>query len=143
MRNRHFQRVIKEKLKDYQLLVVSNREPYIHNRKEDQIECMRPASGLTVALGPMMRACGGVWIAHGSGSADRETVDNNQKTNVPPENPHYELKRVWLSKEEEEGYYYGFSNEARPSSSILMQRMNLPKPLKGLLKWHLTICTGG
>lgn len=93
MRKRHFQRVIKEKLKDYQLLAVSNREPYIHNWKEDQIECMRPASGLTIALDPMMRACGGVWIAHGSGSADRETVDNNKKAKVPPENPYYELKR--------------------------------------------------
>ena len=112
MRKRHFQRIIKEKLKDYPLIVVSNREPYIHNWNEDRIECLRPASGLTVALDPMMQACGGVWIAHGSGSADRETVDNNQKTNVPPENPHYELKRVWLSKEEEEGYYYGFSNQA-------------------------------
>ncbi|PIV24929.1 MAG: trehalose-6-phosphate synthase [Deltaproteobacteria bacterium CG03_land_8_20_14_0_80_45_14] len=112
MRKGHFQRVIKEKLKDYQLLVVSNREPYIHNWKEDQIECIRPASGLTIALDPMMRACGGVWVAHGSGTADRETVDNNQKVRVPPEDPRYELKRVWLSKEEEEGFYYGFANEA-------------------------------
>ena len=112
MKKKHFQRVIREKLKDYQLFIVSNREPYIHNWKEDQIECIRPASGLTIALDPMMRACGGVWIAHGSGTADRDTVDNNQKVRVPPEDPQYELKRVWLSKEEEEGYYYGFSNEA-------------------------------
>jgi len=71
MKKKHFQRVIREKLKDYQLFIVSNREPYIHNWKEDQIECIRPASGLTIALDPMMRACGGVWIAHGSGTADR------------------------------------------------------------------------
>jgi len=112
MKKKHFQRVIKEKLKDYQLFIVSNREPYIHNWKEDQIECIRPASGLTIALDPMMQACGGVWVAHGSGTADRETVGNDQKVRVPPEDPQYELKRVWLSKEEEEGYYYGFSNEA-------------------------------
>ena len=112
MKRRHFQRVIKEKLKEHPLFVVSNREPYIHNWIEDRVECIRPASGLTIALDPMMRACGGVWVAHGSGSADRETVDNNQKVKVPPEDPQYELKRVWLSKEEEEGYYYGFANEA-------------------------------
>ncbi len=112
MKKRYFQRLIKEKLKDYLLIIVSNREPYIHNWKEDRIECIRPASGLTIALDPMMRACGGVWIAHGSGTADRETVDDNQKVRVPPEDPRYELKRVWLSKEEEEGYYYGFANEA-------------------------------
>lgn len=112
MKKKHFQRIIKAKLKDYQLFIVSNREPYIHNWKEDQIECIRPASGLTIALDPMMRACGGIWIAHGSGTADRETVDENGKVSVPPEDPHYGLKRVWLSKEEEEGYYYGFANEA-------------------------------
>lgn len=99
-------------MKGYSLLVVSNREPYIHNWNEDRIECIRPASGLTIALDPMMRACGGVWVAHGSGSADRETVDHTQKVRVPPEDPQYELKRVWLTKEEEEGYYYGFANEA-------------------------------
>jgi alpha,alpha-trehalose-phosphate synthase [UDP-forming] len=112
MKKRNFQRVIKRKLKDYSLFVVSNREPYVHNWKEDQIECIRPASGLTAALDPVMQACGGLWIAHGSGSADRETVDGDQKVRVPPEDPRFSLKRVWLSKEEEEGYYYGFSNEA-------------------------------
>jgi len=111
MRKRHFEKLIKEKLKNYRLFVVSNREPYIHNWKEDQIECIRPASGLTIALDPMMRACGGIWIAHGSGTADRETVGIDQKVRVPPENPQYELKRVWLSREEEMGYYYGFANE--------------------------------
>jgi len=112
MRRRQFQRLIKEKLKDFRLFVVSNREPYIHNWNENKIECIRPASGLTIALDPMMQACGGIWFAHGSGTADRDTVDSNQKVWVPPDNPQYELKRIWLSKKEEEGYYYGFSNEA-------------------------------
>ncbi len=112
MKRRQFQRIIREKLKGLRLFVTSNREPYIHNWNEDKIECIRPASGLTVALDPMMQACGGIWFAHGSGNADREMVDLNQKVKVPPWDPQYELKRIWLSKEEEEGYYYGFSNEA-------------------------------
>lgn len=112
MKRKQFQRVIKDKLKGLQLFVISNREPYIHNWNENKIECIRPASGLTVALDPMMQACGGVWFAHGSGTADSEMVDLNQKVRVPPWDPQYELKRIWLSKEEEEGYYYGFSNEA-------------------------------
>jgi len=98
MRRRQFQRLIKEKLKDFRLFVVSNREPYIHNWNENKIECIRPASGLTIALDPMMQACGGIWFAHGSGTADRDTVDSNQKVRVPPDNPQYELKRIWLSK---------------------------------------------
>ncbi len=112
MKKRQFQRIIREKLKGLRLFVISNREPYIHNWNENKIECIRPASGLTVALDPMMQACGGIWFAHGSGTADREVVDLNQKVKVPPWDPQYELKRIWLSKEEEEGYYYGFSNEA-------------------------------
>jgi trehalose-6-phosphate synthase len=93
------------------LVVIANREPYIHQRKDDRIEVIRPASGLVTALEPILRQCGGLWIAHGSGSADMEVVNERNEIAVPPENPTYTLKRVVLTKEEEEGYYYGFSNE--------------------------------
>ncbi len=93
------------------LFLVSNREPYIHTREGQNIKCIVPAGGLVTALDPVMRACDGVWMAHGSGDADRETVDADDKLRVPPEEPAYTLKRIWLSKEEEDGYYYGFSNE--------------------------------
>ena len=93
------------------IIVVSNREPYIHISKGDHIEINRPASGLVTAVEPVMRACSGTWIAHGSGSADRATVDRNDRTMVPPNNPEYTLRRIWLTEEEEKGYYYGFSNE--------------------------------
>jgi trehalose 6-phosphate synthase len=92
-------------------MVVSNREPYIHNHKDGDISLQIPASGLVSAMEPVMRACGGVWIAHGSGSADRETVDRNDRVAVPPNNPAYSLRRVWLTEEEQDGYYYGFANE--------------------------------
>jgi trehalose-6-phosphate synthase len=94
-----------------QICVVANREPYIHNRKGKKIEVVRPASGLVTAMEPIMRACSGMWIGHGSGSADRESADRHGIILVPPEQPEYSLKRVWLSREEENGYYYGFSNE--------------------------------
>jgi trehalose 6-phosphate synthase len=93
------------------IIVVSNREPYIHVRKEEHIEVNRPASGLVTAVEPVMRACSGTWIAHGGGTADRETVDANDRVMVPPAKPEYNLRRIWLSREEEEGYYYGFANE--------------------------------
>lgn len=93
------------------LLVVSNREPFMHIRNGSLIECIIPAGGLVTALEPVLRACGGVWIALGSGDADRETSDSKGKLLVPPEDPSYELRRVFISKQEEEGYYYGFSNE--------------------------------
>jgi len=104
--------LVKEKLSDYLFIVVSNREPYIHSFSERKISWHMPASGLTVALDPVMQACGGTWVAHGSGEADREVVDEKNRVKVPPDNPLYNLKRVWLSKEEEQGYYHGFSNEA-------------------------------
>src|SRR5881296_1387753 len=93
------------------LVVVSNREPVSHVRKGGRIQTLTPASGLVTAMDPMMRACGGVWVAHGSGDADRETADARGRLAVPEDDPRYTLRRVWLTKEEEHGYYYGFANE--------------------------------
>lgn len=104
--------VARERLSGQKLIVVANREPYIHYHDGDDIRCMIPASGLATALDPVMQTCHGVWIGHGSGDADRETVDERNHVSVPPENPSYVLRRVWLTKEQEQGYYYGFSNEA-------------------------------
>ncbi|HSD59806.1 MAG TPA: trehalose-6-phosphate synthase [Burkholderiales bacterium] len=103
--------ILHEDLKGDDVLVVSNREPYIHVRRDDGIEVQNPASGLVTALEPVMRACSGTWIAHGSGSADRDTVDHQDRVAVPPGKAAYSIRRIWLSKEEEAGYYYGFANE--------------------------------
>lgn len=106
---------IRQTMGERNLVVIANREPYIHQfvdrNKDEQIEVMRPASGLVTALEPILRQTGGIWVAHGSGSADQVVVDSNDEVRVPPNRPKYSLKRVWLSKEEEQGYYYGFSNE--------------------------------
>src|SRR5689334_4685741 len=105
-------RILRQDLKGDEVLIVSNREPYVHVRRKDNvIEIQRPASGLVTALEPIVRACSGTWIAHGAGNADRETVDKNDHVMVPPEHPSYRIRRVWLSQEEEQGYYYGFANE--------------------------------
>jgi alpha,alpha-trehalose-phosphate synthase [UDP-forming] len=102
---------LRGKLGESRLFVVANREPYIHKHQGKNVEAIVPASGLVTALEPVLRACDGTWVAHGSGDADRETVDKHDRLRVPPDDPRYTLRRVWLSKEEEEGYYYGFSNE--------------------------------
>jgi trehalose 6-phosphate synthase len=105
-------RILRQDLKGDEVLIVSNREPYVHVRRKDNIvEIQRPASGLVTALEPIVRACSGTWIAHGAGNADRDTVDKNDHVMVPPERPAYRIRRVWLSPEEEQGYYYGFANE--------------------------------
>jgi trehalose 6-phosphate synthase len=104
--------VARTRLGGARLVVVANREPYLHVRDGEDIRCLKPASGLTTALDPVMRACRGVWVAHGSGDADRVAADADGRVRVPPERPAYTLRRVWLSKEEEQGYYYGFANEA-------------------------------
>lgn len=103
--------LLREELAGDEVLVVSNREPYIHVRTGKGIEVHRPASGLVTAVEPVMRACSGTWIAHGGGSGDRESVDRNDRVQVPPSRPSYTLRRVWLSQEEEQGFYYGFANE--------------------------------
>lgn len=103
--------ILRGELKGEEVIVVSNREPYIHQYVGKQVEVGRPASGLVTALEPVMRACSGTWIAHGGGSADRAVVDRRDRIAVPPEHPAYRLRRVWLSEDEEAGYYYGFANE--------------------------------
>jgi alpha,alpha-trehalose-phosphate synthase [UDP-forming] len=104
--------LVKTKLADRLFIVVSNREPYIHILEGGEAHCIVPASGLTVALNPVMKACGGTWVAHGSGDADRQVVDDKDRVLVPPNSPSYTLRRVWLTKEDEAGYYLGLSNEA-------------------------------
>jgi trehalose 6-phosphate synthase len=121
--------VLGPQLTSTKLIVVANREPYMHvrgpapsrrrwlrwlgsRRDRTAVSWLRPASGLVTALDPVMRACGGTWIAHGSGSGDRDVVDERGRVAVPPDKPVYTLRRVWLTPEEEEGYYYGLSNNA-------------------------------
>jgi trehalose 6-phosphate synthase len=102
--------VARTRLDGAKLVVVANREPYIHVYDGDEIRCMKPASGLTTALDPVMRVCGGVWVGHGSGNADRRVADSEGRVAVPPEDPSYTLRRIWLNKDEEQGYYYGIAN---------------------------------
>lgn len=99
-------------VKDRPIFALSNAEPYMHRRVKGKIEWSVPAGGVVTALDSVMAATGGIWIAHGKGDADRDVVDKDGKIKVPPEEPRYTLKRVWLTDEEVRGYYNGFSNEA-------------------------------
>lgn len=103
--------VLQDVLSGDEIIVLSNREPYSHVYTPQGIRVKRPASGLVTAVEPVMRACSGTWIAHGSGDADRATVDQLDHVAVPPEQPFYTLRRIWLTPEEEQGYYYGLANE--------------------------------
>ncbi len=102
---------VRSKLGDRPFFVVSNREPYMHSYRGKNVEVTVPASGLVTAIEPILRTCKGMWLAHGSGDADRANVNERNCLPVPPDEPQYTLKRVWLTKEEEEGYYFGFANE--------------------------------
>ena len=94
------------------IILVSNREPVIHEQTAHGIRAVRPASGLVTGLEPIIKAVHGTWVAHGSGPADRKVVDQNSRVGVPGEMPEYYLRRVWLTRQEEAGYYYGLSNNA-------------------------------
>jgi trehalose-6-phosphate synthase len=102
---------VRKRLENGRLFVVSNREPYMHMRHGKSVDVVVPPSGVVTAIEPILQVCDGTWIAHGSGDADLETVDEHDRLRVPPEDPRYSLRRVWLNPEEEEGYYYGFANE--------------------------------
>ncbi|MCM8782217.1 MAG: trehalose-6-phosphate synthase, partial [Candidatus Omnitrophica bacterium] len=108
-KRKDLQQLVKEKMGDYLFIVVSNRQPYSHTIKKGKAICQRGAGGVITALDPVMQACNGLWVAFGDGDADRKVTDKEGKIKVPPEKPAYTLKRVWLTKEEENGYYYGYS----------------------------------
>lgn len=94
------------------LIVIANREPYAHEFDEDgKVVVRQPASGLVTGIEPMLRACGGTWIAHGGGSADRASADPMGRIAVPPGTPEYTLRRLWIEEETYERYYSGFANE--------------------------------
>jgi alpha,alpha-trehalose-phosphate synthase [UDP-forming] len=103
--------LLRTQLRGDEIIVVSNREPYIHEKASDSVIVRRPASGLVTAIEPVMRACSGTWIAHGSGSADRQAVDQHDRVLAPPGRGEYTMRRIWLTEQEERGYYYGFANE--------------------------------
>jgi trehalose-6-phosphate synthase len=131
---------LQSKLQGDALFVASNREPYMHvfDEKDHSIRVLVPASGLVTALEPVLQACAGTWVANGSGNADREVVNKQDQLRVPPHHPTYTLRRVWLSEEEDRGYYEGFSNEGlwplchiahtrplfRPGDWMYYQRIN-------------------
>ena len=103
--------VLQTQYADDEIIVVSNRQPYSHERRGDEIVVAQPASGLVTALEPVLRAASGTWIAHGSGSADVEVSDREGRVQVPPDQPAYTLRRIWLTTEQVRGYYEGFANE--------------------------------
>jgi alpha,alpha-trehalose-phosphate synthase [UDP-forming] len=102
---------VQTRLGGSRLFAVSNREPYEHSHRNGGIECSVPASGLVTAMEPILRACDGTWVAQATGDADRDTVDEYDRVRVPPGHPQYSLRRVWLTDEEEKGFYFGFANE--------------------------------
>ncbi|MFC1576711.1 trehalose-6-phosphate synthase [Candidatus Omnitrophota bacterium] len=160
------QKALKQKLENYRFIVVSNREPYIHEYSGKKVKWVKAISGLVIALDPVLQASEGIWVAYGSGDADKDAVDKDDCVRVPPDNPKYTLKRIWMDKEEENGYYYGYSNQALwPLSHISYQKpsfdehhweyykkinkrfaeavcgmMNSDKSFVWLQDYHLTLC---
>ena len=100
----HMPHKMEQYLEGRTLILLSNREPYEHVRAEGDagpddaaaVTLRRPPGGLVSALDPTMQRTHGTWVAWGSGSADREHVDEHARVMVPPEDPSYTLRRVWL-----------------------------------------------
>ena len=103
-------RLVASALAGDQIIAVSNRAPYTHERVNGVPRITQPASGLVTAVEPVVRACAGSWIAHGSGAADHEFVDAADVWQAPPAAGGFRLRRVWLTPDEQLGYRDGFSN---------------------------------
>jgi alpha,alpha-trehalose-phosphate synthase [UDP-forming] len=109
-------------LRDRTLILLSNREPYEHRKTEGALDVRVPPGGLVSALDPTMQATRGIWVAWGSGNADAETADSEGRIQVPPDDPSYTLRRVFLDDADIDGYYLGFSNRSLwPLCHLLVQ----------------------
>jgi trehalose 6-phosphate synthase len=118
-----FNRLIKEKFENINLIIVSNREPIVHEFYGKKIKANLSIGGLTIALEPIMKNLHGTWIAYGGGSADKAVTDSYNKIKLPEGEETYTLKRLFLSKEDINGYYYGYSNSALwPLSHIVYRQ---------------------
>ncbi len=126
--------LVRSRLRGMRFIAVSNREPYIHRMTHGRAECIQPASGLTVALDPILRATGGTWVAHGSGDADRAAVDARDHVDVPPGDPSYTLRRVWLDKQLESEYY---STDSPTQASWPLCHVAFHQPVFRLKDWEL------
>jgi trehalose-6-phosphate synthase len=105
--------VLRRSLPARRFTVVSNREPYEHywDDAADEVAVRRPAGGLVAALDPLMQTVGGLWVAWGSGDRDRDEVGAGDRVRVPPEDPGYTLRRLWLNQQDVNQYYYGYANQ--------------------------------
>ncbi len=112
MDKREIVRLLEASFPERKLVLLSNREPYVHRAIPRGFVCEKQAGGVAIALDPVMQMAGGTWIAWGSGNLDKRFVDENDKVKVPPQDPKYALKRVWLTEDEVENYYLGFSNRS-------------------------------
>ncbi|MEF9438585.1 MAG: trehalose-6-phosphate synthase, partial [Candidatus Mariimomonas ferrooxydans] len=123
---------IEENFSDKNLVIVSNREPYVHKKIGANIKTENPAGGLSVSMDEVLKAVGGTWVAWGSGSSDRESVDRKNCVRVPPNDPRYTLKRVWLNSNEIDNYYHGYSNQVLwPLCHIALDKVYFKKKY-----WH-------
>ncbi len=123
----HLKQTIQQKMSDYMLVIVSNRQPYSHVQKGGKLVCQRQPGGVVTALDPVMQAAGGLWVAAGTSAYDRKSADAMGKVMIPPENPAYTLRRIFLTKEETDAYYYGYCNQGLwPLSHIAYTRPVFP-----------------
>ena len=119
------QDLMKEKLAKYKFIIVSNRQPYVFDYVGRKVKCTKTIGGLVTAMDPVMQASEGVWVAASSGDADNSVIDKNNIVKVPPEKSAYSMKLINLTKNEEQGYYYGYSNQALwPLSHIAYRQPN-------------------
>ncbi len=103
---------IAEQLAEHGLVLLSNREPYEHVRTPEGVTVRSPAGGLVSALDPILCRVAGTWVAWASGDADADVVDDSGRVAVPPDDPRYTLRRVWLDPSDVNDYYLGFANSA-------------------------------
>jgi len=92
------------------LILVANRLPVVLNKSRSGWRVRSSSGGLVTALAPVLKNRGGLWIGW-PGVLKIEDVDMDELLSIGSRRAGYDLKAVFLTPEEVEKFYYGFSNE--------------------------------
>ena len=123
------QDLLRNTLPDAEIIAVSNREPYIHNRSPNGIVVQTAGERLGVGAGTDHAR---VWRRLDRARQRQRRPGNGRQTRphprAPEASPAYTLRRVWITEEEQDGYYYGFANEGLwPLCHIAFVRPIVPR----------------
>ncbi len=95
----------------YKVIIAGDGQPRAHVKVDGELVMKTPAGGVSVAFDAVARASNAVYVGNGKTEADKEAMDGRDKIDIITDDGSYQLKRIFLTPEQQDAYYVGFSNQ--------------------------------